>query len=60
LGQALGPVLEQIGEMTIKIKQYDRQIRATHSDRVSGDPGTAQGLWCRSHHGSDLRAEVGK
>ena len=25
--QALGPVLEQIAEMTIKIKQYDRQIR---------------------------------
>ena len=26
LAQALGPVLEQIAEMTIKIKQYDRQI----------------------------------
>jgi transposase len=25
--QALGPVLEQIAEMTIKIKQYDRQIQ---------------------------------
>ena len=24
--QALGPVLEQIAEMTLKIKQYDRQI----------------------------------
>ncbi len=27
LAQALGPVLEQIGEMTLKIKQYDRQIQ---------------------------------
>jgi hypothetical protein len=27
LAQALGPVLEQIAEMTAKIKQYDRQIR---------------------------------
>ncbi|HEY4934702.1 MAG TPA: IS110 family transposase [Terriglobales bacterium] len=26
LAQALGPVLEQIAEMTLKIKQYDRQI----------------------------------
>jgi hypothetical protein len=26
LVQALGPVLEQIAEMTLKIKQYDRQI----------------------------------
>lgn len=27
LAQALNPVLEQIAEMTIKIKQYARQIR---------------------------------
>ncbi|HTF67753.1 MAG TPA: IS110 family transposase, partial [Edaphobacter sp.] len=27
LAQALSPVLEQIAEMTIKIKQYDRQIQ---------------------------------
>jgi hypothetical protein len=27
LAQALGPVLEQIAEMTIKIKHYDRQIQ---------------------------------
>lgn len=27
LAPALGPVLEQIAEMTTKIKQYDRQIR---------------------------------
>jgi transposase len=27
LALALGPVLEQIAEMTIKIKQYDRQIQ---------------------------------
>jgi transposase len=26
LAQALGPVLEQIAEMTLKIEQYDRQI----------------------------------
>ena len=26
LTQALGPVLEQIAEMTLKVKQYDRQI----------------------------------
>jgi hypothetical protein len=24
--QALGPVLEQIAQLTLKIKQYDRQI----------------------------------
>jgi len=27
LQRALGPVLEQIAEMTIKIKQYDREIQ---------------------------------
>src|ERR1700733_8429847 len=27
LAQALGPVLEQIAAMTMKIKQYDRQIQ---------------------------------
>jgi hypothetical protein len=27
LPQALGPVLQQIAEMTLKIKQYDRQIQ---------------------------------
>ena len=27
LGEALGPVLQQIAEMTLKIKQYDRQIQ---------------------------------
>jgi transposase len=27
LAHALGPVLEQIAEMTLKIKQYDPQIR---------------------------------
>ena len=27
LAQALGPVLEQIAQMTLKIKQYDRQIQ---------------------------------
>src|SRR5271169_1410415 len=27
LAQALGPVLQQIAEMTLKIKQYDRQIQ---------------------------------
>ena len=27
LQQALGPVLQQIAEMTLKIKQYDRQIQ---------------------------------
>jgi transposase len=26
LSKALGPVLEQIAQMTLKIKQYDRQI----------------------------------
>jgi transposase len=27
LAQALGPVLQQTAEMTLKIKQYDRQIQ---------------------------------
>ncbi len=27
LAQALGPVLEQIAQLTLKIKQYDRQIQ---------------------------------
>jgi transposase len=27
LAQALGPVIQQIAEITIKIKQYDRQIQ---------------------------------
>jgi transposase len=26
LAQALSPVLEQIAQMTLKVKQYDRQI----------------------------------
>jgi len=32
LAQALGPVLEQIAEMTIKIKHYDRQIQQLAPD----------------------------
>jgi transposase len=35
LAQALGPVLEQIAEMTLKIKQYDRQIQELGQARYS-------------------------
>jgi hypothetical protein len=38
LAQALGPVLQQIAEMTVKIKQYDLQIQqlGQKSNRFGG------------------------
>jgi hypothetical protein len=41
---------QQIAEMTVKIKQYDRQIQQLGSDRVSGDTGHAEGSWRRPPH----------
>jgi transposase len=39
LQRALGPVLEQIAEMTIKIKQYDREIqRMTQTEYAETQP----------------------
>jgi transposase len=34
LAQALGPVLQQIAELSTKIKQYNREISAAQSDRI--------------------------
>ncbi len=57
--QALGPVLEQIASMTVKIKHYDRMIKTTHGDRVPRDPGVDPGLRCRAAHGTDLCPDAG-
>ena len=57
LAQALGPVLQQIAEMTVKIKQYDRQIQRL-GDGVSGDTGVAEGLRRWPPHRLDLRADA--
>ena len=48
LAQALGPVLEQIAEMTLKIKQYDRQIQQLgQSEYVLQRLAARLGLACR-------------
>jgi hypothetical protein len=38
LALALAPVLEQIAEITIKIKQYDRQIQQIGQTDLRADP----------------------
>ena len=47
LAQALGPVLQQIADMMLKIKQYDRQIQQL-----------GQTEYCRPPHSPDLRADA--
>jgi transposase len=51
--------VEQIAEMTTKIKQYDRQIRQL-TERVCGDTSSAEGLWRWSYHSPNLCADVGR
>jgi transposase len=58
LALALGPVLEQIAEMTIKIKQYDRQIQQLAQTEYPETQGTPEGPWCGPHHCCDLRAHL--
>jgi hypothetical protein len=48
LPQALGPVLEQIAEMTLKIKQYDREIQ---QPKPKGKVTGLKGLPCLFLHG---------
>jgi hypothetical protein len=48
LAQALGPVLEQIAEMTLKIKQYDREIQ---QPKPKGKVTDLKGLPCLFLHG---------
>jgi transposase len=60
LAQALGPVLEQIAEMTLKIKQYDRQIQELGHCEVSGDASLGEGSRGRPSYSSDVRADPGK
>jgi transposase len=55
LGQALGPILQQIAEMTLKIKQYDRQIQQL-GQTESRDAGAVEGARYRSSNCSDVRA----
>ena len=57
-GQALGPVLEQIAAMTIKIKLYDRSDPAARSDKLSGDTSAAEGTQYRRSYGADVRADL--
>jgi hypothetical protein len=57
LGQALGPVLQQIAEMTVKIKQYDRQIQQLGQPVPKKPPRRGAPLCRRSERGrrrSDL------
>ena len=60
LAQALGPLLHQIADMTVTIKQYDRADPEADRDRVSGDTGADQSLWRRPSHGVDLRPDAGQ
>jgi hypothetical protein len=55
LAQALGPVLEQIAEMTKKIKQLRPTHQAAYGDRVPRDPAVDPGLRRWPTHGADER-----
>jgi hypothetical protein len=55
LAQALGPVLEQIAEMTAKIKLYDRQIQELGQAR---DTGPVEGPRHWTYHCSDFCADA--
>jgi transposase len=60
LAQALRPVVEQIAEMTLKIKQHDRQIQQLGQTQYPGDAGIAEGPRCGPPYGSDVRADSGQ
>ena len=60
LARALGPLLHQIADMTVKIKEYDRAIKQLTETEYPGDAGAHQGLRCRPSHGADLRADAGQ
>jgi hypothetical protein len=47
--QALGSVLQQIAEMTLKIKQYDRQIQLLTQTEYPETQALLKVLYHRSH-----------
>jgi hypothetical protein len=55
LAQTLGPVLEQIAEMTKKIKQLRPTHQAVYGDRVPRDPAVDPGLRRWPTHGANER-----
>jgi hypothetical protein len=55
LAQALGPVLEQIAEMTKKIKQLRPTHQAAYGDRVPRDAAVDPGLRRWPAHGANER-----
>jgi Transposase len=57
LAQALGPVLQQIAEMTVKIKLYDRQIQQLGQTEYPETQALLKGSWRRPPHRLDLRAD---
>jgi transposase len=60
LAQALGPVLEQIAEMTKKIKQLRPTHQAAYGDRVPRDPGVDPGLRRWPTHGANVCSHAGQ
>jgi transposase len=58
LAQALGPVLQQIAEMTAKIKQYDRQIQQLGQTEYPETQALLKGPRRRPPHRLDLRADA--
>ena len=58
LQQALDPVLQQIAEMTAKIKHYDRQIQLLTQTEDPGPQALPKVHGCRAHHFSDLRSHA--
>jgi transposase len=59
LVQALGPVLEQIADMTVKIKAYDRAIKRLTETGVPRNAGIDPGLWCGPSHVADVCPHFG-
>ena len=57
LGQALGPVLQQIAEMTLKIKQYDRRIQQLGQTEYPETQALLKDPWSRPSNRSDLRVD---
>jgi transposase len=60
LAEALNPVLDQIAQMTLQIKRYDRQIQEVGQTTYPETQALAESSRRRSHHGPDLRPDPGK
>ena len=59
LWPALGPILEQIGSLTERIRDYERQLEAISKEHYPRNRALAPGRGSRAAYGADLRADPG-